>query len=210
MLLQKHASIPGFFLVTHAVCMLASVKLFKFRLIHHENEMGFTYQFCWMDTRHHVYPKYLYRQAWAKRVDPDQMQQNAASDQALHSLPLIKQSLDIVRLWYWVKVSEYLGKCGNDLIESMMFTKGTALFPIMQSLTTQFVQVVSIFIHAIFQLQVKRVIMNSKGPDWPVYSCSLSYLCSLTSDIAYNIQGFCKQTCTKGLDQIVFAACIIS
>ena len=77
-------------------------------------------------------------------------------------------------------MSEYLGKCGNDLIESMMFTKGTALFPIMQSLTTQFVQVVSIFIHAIFQLQVKRVIMNSKGPDWPVYSCSLSYLCSLT------------------------------
>ena len=35
-------------------------------------------------------PKYRDRQAWANIVDPDQMPQNAASDQGLHYLPLIQ------------------------------------------------------------------------------------------------------------------------
>ena len=35
-------------------------------------------------------PKYWDRQAWANSVDPDQMLQNAASDQGLQCLPLIK------------------------------------------------------------------------------------------------------------------------
>ena len=33
---------------------------------------------------------YLGGQAWANSVDPDQMLQNAASDQGLHYLPLIQ------------------------------------------------------------------------------------------------------------------------
>ena len=37
---------------------------------------------------------YLDRQAWANSVDPDEMQQNAASHQGLHFLPLIQQFLD--------------------------------------------------------------------------------------------------------------------
>ena len=32
---------------------------------------------------------YLDRQAWANSVDPDQIPQNAESDQGLHWLPLI-------------------------------------------------------------------------------------------------------------------------
>ena len=39
--------------------------------------------------------KYLDRQAWANIVDSDQMQQNVASDQSLHCLPLIHHFLDI-------------------------------------------------------------------------------------------------------------------
>ena len=35
-------------------------------------------------------PKYWDRLAWANSVDPDQMLQNAASDQGLHWLPLIQ------------------------------------------------------------------------------------------------------------------------
>ena len=34
------------------------------------------------------------RQAWANSVDADEMPQNAASHQGLHSLPLIQQFLD--------------------------------------------------------------------------------------------------------------------
>ena len=37
---------------------------------------------------YHNNPKYWDRQAWANSVDPDQMLQNAASDQGLHCLPL--------------------------------------------------------------------------------------------------------------------------
>ena len=37
--------------------------------------------------------KYWDRQAWANCVDPDQMPQNAVSDQGLHCLPLIQQLL---------------------------------------------------------------------------------------------------------------------
>ena len=37
------------------------------------------------------YFTYSERQAWANSVDPDQAPQNAASDQGLHCLPLIKQ-----------------------------------------------------------------------------------------------------------------------
>ena len=36
-------------------------------------------------------PKYWDSQAWANSVDPDQMPQNAESDQGLHCLPLIQQ-----------------------------------------------------------------------------------------------------------------------
>ena len=37
-----------------------------------------------------IYIMYLsVRQAWANKVDPDQMPQNAAYDQGLHCLPLI-------------------------------------------------------------------------------------------------------------------------
>ena len=38
-------------------------------------------------------PEYWDRQDWLNRVDPDQMPQNAASDQGLHCLPLIQQFL---------------------------------------------------------------------------------------------------------------------
>ena len=38
-----------------------------------------------------IYSKYSDRQVWANSVDPDQMLQNAASDQGLHCLPLIQQ-----------------------------------------------------------------------------------------------------------------------
>ena len=38
-------------------------------------------------------PKYWGRLAFANSVDPDQMLQNAASDQGLHYLPYIEQSL---------------------------------------------------------------------------------------------------------------------
>ena len=38
-----------------------------------------------------THPKILYRQAWANTVDPDQTQQDVASDQGLHCLPLILQ-----------------------------------------------------------------------------------------------------------------------
>ena len=41
-----------------------------------------------------IYTKYLDRQAGTNSVDPDQMLQNAASDQGLHCLPLIQQFLD--------------------------------------------------------------------------------------------------------------------
>ena len=34
------------------------------------------------------------KQAWANSADPDGMPQNVASDQGLHYLPLIQQSLD--------------------------------------------------------------------------------------------------------------------
>ena len=40
-----------------------------------------------------IYPKYWDRRACADSVDPDQMPQNAASDQGLHCLPLIQQFL---------------------------------------------------------------------------------------------------------------------
>ena len=39
------------------------------------------------------YPKTGDREAWASSLDPDQMLQNAASDQRLHCLPLIQQFL---------------------------------------------------------------------------------------------------------------------
>ena len=37
---------------------------------------------------YHIYPKYSDRHTWADREEPDQMLQNAASDQGLHCLPL--------------------------------------------------------------------------------------------------------------------------
>ena len=40
---------------------------------------------------YHKNPKYWDRQACANSVDPDQMPQNAASDQGLHCLPLVQQ-----------------------------------------------------------------------------------------------------------------------
>ena len=42
---------------------------------------------------YHYNQKYADWQAWANCVDPDQMLQNAASDQGLHCLPLIHQFL---------------------------------------------------------------------------------------------------------------------
>ena len=39
------------------------------------------------------YCMYLARQAWANSVDPDETQQNVASHQGLHCLPLIQQFL---------------------------------------------------------------------------------------------------------------------
>ena len=41
-----------------------------------------------------TFPNYSDRQAWANSVDPDQMLQNAASDQGLHCKPVIQQFLD--------------------------------------------------------------------------------------------------------------------
>ena len=43
-----------------------------------------------MHLKYHNNPKYWDRQAWANSVDPDQMPQNATSDQGLHWLPLIQ------------------------------------------------------------------------------------------------------------------------
>ena len=45
-------------------------------------------------TYYHFYPKYLDGQARADSVNPDQMLQNAASDQGFHCLLLIQQFLD--------------------------------------------------------------------------------------------------------------------
>ena len=45
-------------------------------------------------TLNHIYHKYSNRQAWANSVDPDEMQQKAASHQGLPCLPLIQQFLD--------------------------------------------------------------------------------------------------------------------
>ena len=42
-------------------------------------------------SNYHTYSTYSDRQAWANIVDPDQMPQNAASDQGLHCLPLSQQ-----------------------------------------------------------------------------------------------------------------------
>ena len=39
---------------------------------------------------------YLDRQAWANSVDPDEMLQNAVSNQGLHCLPLTQQYLDTI------------------------------------------------------------------------------------------------------------------
>ena len=41
-----------------------------------------------------LYPKYLDKQACAKNVDPDQMMQNAISNNGLYCLLLIQQFLD--------------------------------------------------------------------------------------------------------------------
>ena len=41
----------------------------------------------------HIYLRYSDRQAWANSVDPDQTSQNVASDQRLHCLSVIKQSV---------------------------------------------------------------------------------------------------------------------
>ena len=38
-----------------------------------------------------ICPRYLDKQAWAKSEDPDQMPQNAVSDQGLHCLQLTQQ-----------------------------------------------------------------------------------------------------------------------
>ena len=43
---------------------------------------------------YHIYSMYSDRQARANSVDPDEMQQNAASHLGLHCLPLIQQFLD--------------------------------------------------------------------------------------------------------------------
>ena len=43
-----------------------------------------------MRSKYHVNPKYLNGQVCANSVDPDQTPQNAASDQGLHCLPIIK------------------------------------------------------------------------------------------------------------------------
>ena len=40
---------------------------------------------------YHVYPKHSDPQSWVNSVDPDLMPQNVASNQGLHSLPLIQQ-----------------------------------------------------------------------------------------------------------------------
>ena len=40
---------------------------------------------------YHNSPNYWDRQAWANSIVPDQMLQNAASDQGLHCLPLLQQ-----------------------------------------------------------------------------------------------------------------------
>ena len=47
--------------------------------------------FYHMKTVYRNNPKYWDRQVLANSVDPDQMPQNAASDQGLHNLPLIQQ-----------------------------------------------------------------------------------------------------------------------
>ena len=41
------------------------------------------------DTGYHIFTLSIQTQAWANSVDPDQMMQNAASDQGLHCLELI-------------------------------------------------------------------------------------------------------------------------
>ena len=41
-------------------------------------------------SKYHNNPEYWDRQAWANRVDPDQMPNNTASDQGLHHLHLCK------------------------------------------------------------------------------------------------------------------------
>ena len=65
-------------------------------------------------------PSYWDRQAWASSVDPEQMLQNVASDQGLHSMPFIQQFLDtstgswmniqiLGQVWSGDKVPQYLG-----------------------------------------------------------------------------------------------------
>ena len=44
---------------------------------------------------YHIYSKYSNRWVWANSVDPDQTPQNAASDQGLHCLSPIRQSLSL-------------------------------------------------------------------------------------------------------------------
>ena len=44
--------------------------------------------------KYHIFPQYSNPGLWANCVDPDQTPQNAASDQGLHCLPIIKQFLD--------------------------------------------------------------------------------------------------------------------
>ena len=46
---------------------------------------------CSIWSNYSTYSTYSERHAWANGVDPDQMPQNAASDQGLHCLPLIQQ-----------------------------------------------------------------------------------------------------------------------
>ena len=49
---------------------------------------GFSGGGGWICSNFCTYSTYLDRQAWANSVDPDQMPQNASSDQGLHCLPL--------------------------------------------------------------------------------------------------------------------------
>ena len=78
-------------IMSHLILNDTVCKVTCFGLPGWKDYQSFTFEIYQLwDTHYSNKPKYWYRQAWAKIVDPDQMSQNAASDQGLHCLRLIQ------------------------------------------------------------------------------------------------------------------------
>ena len=63
---------------------------------------------------------YSDRQVWANSIDPDQMLQNAASDQGLHCLSLIQQFLNTLTGNLFVCVEVLRPSQPNGVMSSMV------------------------------------------------------------------------------------------